>query len=235
MQVEQDMRELGRGQYISLDSITKSRSDNDRIMAAQALIEGQATFEQLSAMLGGGNMFTRMPGGWDRVRQMIRDSQGSMPVFGTAPMFIQEALLFPYLSGAEFMRQFKEKRPGQSVLDFVPVSTEQVLHPERLLDSLDVPLRVTLPRPQGGTVVYENGLGEFETRLVLFQQVKDAEVASRAARGWGGDRYMVVNTPQGAGLWSQSRAKHQRKGGHRHAAMLRKECPVFRRAPAVFH
>lgn len=123
-----------------------------------------------------------------------------MPVFGTAPMFIQEALLFPYLSGAEFMRQFKEKRPGQSVLDFVPVSTEQVLHPERLLDSLDVPLRVTLPRPQGGTVVYENGLGEFETRLVLFQQVKDAEVASRAARGWGGDRYMVVNTPQGAGL-----------------------------------
>ncbi len=187
-------------QYLPLDSVTKSRTENDRTMAAQAMIEGQATYEQLSVMLGGGNMFARMPGGWDRVRQMIRDSQGAMPVLGNAPVFIQETLLFPYLSGAEFVRQFKEKRPGQSVLDFVPASTEQLLHPDRLLDSLDVPLSVVLPRPSGGTLVYDNSLGEFETRLVLHQQLKHVETASRAAAGWGGDRYVVVNTPRGAGI-----------------------------------
>jgi hypothetical protein len=187
-------------QYLPLDSIQKLRNDNDRTMAAQAVIEGGATYEQLSAMLGGGNMFARLPGGWDRVRQMIRDSQGQMPVLGSAPMFIQETLLFPYLSGMEFTREFKEKRPGQSPLTLLPTSTEQVMHPEKLLDTLDAPMRVTLPRPTSGSVVYENGLGEFETRLLLHQQVKDVASASRAATGWGGDRYMVIRTAAGAAM-----------------------------------
>lgn len=189
-------------QYLPLDSLTKARTnDNDGAMAAQALIEGQATFEQLNIMLGGGgNMFARMPGGWDRVRQMIRDSQGSMPVLGNAPMFIQETLLFPYLSGAEYMRQVVERRPGTSPLTSVPGSTEQILHPGKNLDSLDLPVAITLPRPIAGSVVYENGLGEFETRLMLHQQLHDVATASRGAAGWGGDRYMVVNTPRGAGI-----------------------------------
>lgn len=187
-------------QYLPLDSVAKQSAENDRTMAAQAVIEGGATYEQLSVMLGGGNIFARLPGGWDRVRQMIREGQAAMPVFATAPMFIQETLLFPYLSGAEFTRQFKEQRPGKSQLESLPVSTEQVLHPEKLLDSLDLPVVLTLPRPESGTVVYENGLGEFETRLLLHQQLHDVGVASRAAAGWGGDRYHVVNTAQGAGL-----------------------------------
>jgi hypothetical protein len=187
-------------QHFPLDSVAKLRADNDRVMAAQAVVEGGATYEQLSVMLGGGNMFARMPGGWDRVRQMIRDSQGQMPVLGTAPMFIQETLLFPYLSGAEFTRAFKEKRPGQSPLSDLPRSTEQVMHPEKLLDTVDVPLKIELPRPLSGSVVYENGLGEFETRLFLHQQLKDVASASRAATGWGGDRYMVVRTPSGPAM-----------------------------------
>ena len=35
-------------QYISLDSIARTRGDNDRQAAAQAVIEGQAVFEQLA-------------------------------------------------------------------------------------------------------------------------------------------------------------------------------------------
>jgi hypothetical protein len=49
-------------------------------------------------------------------------------------------------------------------------------------------------------VVYENNLGEFETRLFLHQQLKDVASASRGASGWGGDRYMVVRTGSGAAL-----------------------------------
>ncbi len=187
-------------QYLPLDSIAKLRTDNDRTMAAQAVIEGGATYEQLSVMLGGGNMFARLPGGWDRVRQMIRDNMATMPVFATAPMFIQETLLFPYLSGAEFTRAFKEKRPGVSTLTALPTSTEQVMHPGKLLDSVEAPVTITLPRPAGGTLVYENGLGEFETRLLLHQQLKDVAAASRAATGWGGDRYQVIRTANGAAV-----------------------------------
>jgi hypothetical protein len=134
------------------------------------------------------------------VRELIRDAQGQMPVFATAPMLIQETLLFPYLSGAEFVMRFKEKRPGQVPYRPLPSSTEQVMHPERFLDSLDAPTRVVLPGPSGATVVYENDLGEFETRLLLFQFLKDVDAASRGSSGWAGDRYYVVNTPQGAGL-----------------------------------
>ena len=187
-------------QYFGLDSLQKIHGQNDRQTAAQAVIEGQATFEQMAAMFGGGNFVMRLPGGWDRVRQTIREVQGQMPLFAAAPMLIQETLLFPYLSGAEFVMRFKEKRPGQVPYRPLPSSTEQVMHPERFLDSLDEPTRVVLPGPTGASVVYENDLGEFETRLLLYQSLQDVDAASRGAAGWDGDRYYVVNTPQGAGL-----------------------------------
>jgi hypothetical protein len=189
-------------QYFPLDSLEKEHGDNDRTSAVQAVIEGEAVFEQMSAMLGGNNFAVALPGGWERVRQMIRDAQGTMPVFATAPMFIQESLLFPYLSGAEFVRHFKEKRPNQMPFRPPPTSTKQVLHPELFLDSLkgETPSRVVLPKPEGGSVVYENDLGEFETRLYLFQHLGDAGIAARGAAGWEGDRYLVVKTAQGTGL-----------------------------------
>jgi hypothetical protein len=49
-------------------------------------------------------------------------------------------------------------------------------------------------------VIYENDLGEFETRLFLYQHLNDIATAQRGAMGWGGDRYVAVNTPQGAGI-----------------------------------
>jgi hypothetical protein len=187
-------------QYLGLDSIGRMHGDNDRQAAAQAVIEGQATFEQMATMFGGGNFVMKLPRGWESVRQTIRDGMGQMPVFSTAPMLIQETLLFPYLSGAEFVMRFKEKRAGQVPYHPLPTSTEQVMHPERFLDSLDTPTRVVLPKPSGGTVVYENDLGEFETRLLLYQSLQDVGAAARGAAGWAGDRYYVVNTPRGAGL-----------------------------------
>ena len=187
-------------QYLNLDSLAKQRGDNDRQAAGQAVMEGQATFEQLSAMLGGGNFAMNLPGGWERVRETIRESQHAMPVFANAPMLIQETLLFPYLSGAEFVRRFKEKRTSADLYTRIPLSTEQVLHPEKLLDSVDAPFHVELPKPMGASLTYSNGLGEFETRLFLFQHLGDVSTAARGAAGWGGDRFDVVNTPQGAGI-----------------------------------
>ena len=99
-------------QYISLDSVQKVGGDNDRLSAAQSVFEGQAVYEQISIMLGGINIAINLPGGWDRIRDMIRENQASMPVFAAAPSVIQETLIFPYLSGAEFYRNYKERKPG---------------------------------------------------------------------------------------------------------------------------
>ena len=187
-------------QYFNLDSLGKVKGRNDRQVAAQAVIEGQATLEQLSSMLGGGVMLNNIPGGWDRVRETIRDAQNTMPVFAAAPLIIQETLLFPYLSGAEFMRNFKEKNPGKLPFDDMPVSTEQVMHADRFFVSRDAPTAITLPAVTGAEDAYENELGEFETRLFLFQHLKDRDAAYRGAAGWDGDRFVSFTTARGDGL-----------------------------------
>lgn len=180
-------------QYFNLDSLQKVRRHNDRQIAAQAVVEGQATFEQLASMLGSGTAIANLPGGWDRVRTVIRENNSSMPIFSSAPMLIQETLLFPYLSGAEFMRAFKEKYPGKSPFGQMPVSTEQVMHDDRYFLNRDDPTEVTLPAPPG-KVIYENNLGEFETRLFLFEHLKDRDAAYRGAAGWDGDRYVLFES-----------------------------------------
>ena len=47
---------------------------------------------------------------------------------------------------------------------------------------------------------FAKDLGEFETRLYLFEHVKDQNEAVRGASGWDGDRYAVLNTPLGPGI-----------------------------------
>jgi hypothetical protein len=187
-------------QYIALDSVQKIRDDNDRLSAAQSVFEGQAVYEQISIMLGGTNIAINLPGGWDRIREMIRENQASMPIFAAAPKVIQETLIFPYLSGAEFYRNYKERKPGSSVYNDMPTSTEQIIHPAAFFVNKDNPTRVSLGTLANATKVYENDLGEFETRLFLFQHLNDQNEAVRGAAGWDGDRYAVVNTPQGQGI-----------------------------------
>lgn len=188
-------------QYFPLDSVQTLHGDNDRQVAMQSVIEGQAMYEQMVIMLGGSDFGMRLPGGWDQIREMIRAQQASMPIFANAPVLIQETLLFPYLSGTEFNRQFKRARPGQ--VPFAPMasSTEQILHPEKYLDSLpDLPTRVTLGAPRGARLVHEDNLGEFETRLFLYQHLGDVGLAAKGASGWDGDRYLLVNTAAGNGI-----------------------------------
>ena len=184
-------------QYMSLDSLQLLRGDNDRQIAAHAVVEGQATIVQIQSMLGGADIATALPGGWDRVRDMIRESSSQMPVFATAPRIIQETLIFPYLSGAEFMRTFQQLRPGEAPYGDLPRSTEQIIHSRAYFSERDAPTRVTLPSPRIGRNRYQNNLGEFETRIFLYEHVKEQSAAVRGAAGWDGDRYVVIDTPRG--------------------------------------
>jgi hypothetical protein len=188
-------------QYANLDSLQKVTDDSDRLSAAQAVVEGQAQFEQISIMLGGSNNVALRVGGRDRIREMIRDNQSAMPVFATAPMVIQESLLFPYLSGADFVQRFKERRGAANLFAALPHSTEQILHTNAYFGSPpDEPSVVTLPAPRGASRVYDNDMGEFGTRLFLYQHLGDEQYAARAAAGWDGDRYLVVQGPGGRGI-----------------------------------
>ena len=119
-------------QYMSLNTILKLRRQNDRQMAGQAVAEGQATLSGIEAMVPGADV-SGVLGDWDTVRELIRAQQSAMPVFAGAPLFLQEGLLFPYVAGAQFMRDFdaRKARPGEEPYgDRLPVSTAQILHPD---------------------------------------------------------------------------------------------------------
>jgi hypothetical protein len=190
-------------QYVAIDSIQARTEDSDRQVAAQAVLEGQAVFMQLRVDPNAGPML-KMPGGWDRIRDMIRDGSGGMPVFASAPRTVREGLLFPYLGGADFVRRFIEQRPEKELLGDLPTSTRQILNDAAYFTPTaaerDQAVTVTLPPPTTGTVFFSNTLGEFETRLTLVQHLKDDEVARRAASGVDGDRFAVIRTESGDAL-----------------------------------
>jgi hypothetical protein len=187
-------------QYTNLDSLEHISGDDDRAAAAQAVVEGQATYEQMYIMAGGsGNLAVQLPGGWESIRTQIRDAQQNQPIFSSAPMVIQETLLFPYINGSDFVRRFKLQRPGKLPFDNLPVSTEQLMHDSAYFGKEpDVPSTVELPHIDG--TVDENNFGEFGTRLFLYKHTKDQDQSIRASNGWDGDRYALVKTPNGDAL-----------------------------------
>jgi hypothetical protein len=69
----------------------------------------------------------------------------------------------------------------------MPISTEQILHPARYVAG-DRPDALAFESPGRYTVRYEDGLGEFEIRLLLQQHLGDDSAAARFAAGWDGDR-----------------------------------------------
>jgi hypothetical protein len=208
-----------QGQYLSLDSLLDQPHQNDRRMAAQAVMEGQATLASLTALMPGQD-YDSLPDFWREFRQTVRAQQSNMPVFRSAPLIIREDLIFPYLAGADFVRWFRRWYPDTVPFGRrLPQSTEQVLHPDRYREA-DQP--VDLAFPSQADVVYQDGLGEFETRVLLTQLAGDESVGVAGALGWAGDRYAVLSTGQGDALvwWT---VWDTQEAGQRFAQLLEKE------------
>ena len=189
-------------QYVRLDSIITQRHVNDRRSAAQAILEGQATVAQIPVLMPEQKPDT-LPLGWFwKQRSVMAAQQAQMKEFARAPLWLREGLIFPYLGGADFNVWFRRKYFGRSVLDSMPRSTEQILHPERYADH-DEPTDIAFEGSRPGDVRWEDGLGEFETRLLFQQHLGNEAEAIMLASGWDGDRYQVLG---GAGGGAQAEA-----------------------------
>jgi len=186
-----------QGQHLPLDSILDARENNDRLTAAQAILEGQATLASLD-VLAPGQAVAQNPQFWEMYREQVRQQQSSMPIFRRAPLVLREALIFPYLQGAEFMHWWEEK--GRDSLPYgprMPVSTEQILHPDRYARG-DAPVALAFAPDSG--VEYEDVLGENEIRVILATLAGSDEVQTVVPIGWGGDRFRLYRTPAGEAL-----------------------------------
>lgn len=169
--------------------------DSERCAAIQALLEGDASLLEETWL-------------YEQATQQDMDdiiafySSYSSPVYERAPLFLQQDFLFPYTTGKEFVDYFYADGAWAAVDALYanpPVTTEQILHPEKYPD--DRPLPVELPDlaaqlDPGWEVVDEGVLGEWYTVLVLgFGTDASANLiegqARSAASGWGGDAYRV--------------------------------------------
>jgi hypothetical protein len=138
-----------------------------------------------------------------------------MPVLGDAPAVIRESLLFPYLGGLIFLQKHWAGPWGRvpPLGPDMPVSTEQVLHPGKFepgREDMPTDVRFLEEPPAGWTEVYTDNLGELETRLLLREFLPDREEADRAAAGWDGDRFRLLDGPHGevfvwATVWDTDR------------------------------
>ena len=219
-----------QGQYLPLDSILKATANNDRLTAAQAILEGQATLASLEVLAPGQDV-SKNPQFWDMYRDQVQQQQTTMPVFARAPLLIRQSLIFPYLDGAEFMHWWEASRYADTLPygSRMPVSTEQILHPERY-ERGDVPLPLAFAESGG---IYEDALGENEIRVLMATLAGSDEVQTVVPIGWGGDRFRVYDAGGGPALiwyvvWDDERSRDRFLGGS--GAALRRTARMGYRA-----
>ncbi len=170
------------------------QADSEKCAAIQALIEGDAVTSELLWFSENG---TRQD--YNDIMDMY-DSFES-PVMDSAPPYMEADLYFPYEAGPVFVESFTDEGGYASlaeVYDNLPVSTEQIMHPERYPDDtipVDLP-DMTDILGEGWTLYDQNVMGEWYTYLILNKaydldwQLSD-ETAGEAAEGWGGDAYAI--------------------------------------------
>ena len=123
------------------------------------------------------------------------------PLFDGAPPVVRRRTL-SYQTGATFFAEISDSGASAAarlVYGNPPVSTEQIIHPDKYLGG-EQPVLVELPElasalGQEWTQSYSGTLGESLLRLYLVELSEDEYV--EAASGWGGDAYVVLDSSTG--------------------------------------
>lgn len=181
-------------QHFGLEELQRAAGDNDDVGAAlNALIEGDATYVMAASMFGGPG-FERYPS-MDRRMRELAESKTFANSFPDIPPIVGDRMMFSYLAGLNFVSQGRIRGGWDRVNDAwktPPVSTEQILHPERFYDRYDEPTVIALPDlsaalGRGWKRGYTNTLGELGVRSLL--TTFGETFPDRHADGWDGDAY----------------------------------------------
>ena len=226
-------------QLYGLDAMQESiKGDDDMSLAFSALVEGDATLL----------MFVEMDGEHDvthmdpvAMRATFNIMSWMLPLAGgktyrSAPAIFRDSLVFPYFQGMLFVLAVAGEGGWEAVHEVYsnpPLSTEQILHPDKYLRNVDLPQQVSLPdvsdvladdwQRLGG-----NCLGELQTRILL----KRVPGGSVAAAGWDGDRYDVYRNSQGnlalvyASVWDSPRDAEEFESAYRRYRQPRDPVPT---------
>jgi hypothetical protein len=170
-----------------------ARPNEDAELARDAVLEGSAMAAMVDYLMAGtGRSLKDLP---EFDPSMLLGELESTPTLKSAPPFLKDALIFPYISGLNFSAAVL-KNSGWPALAGVfekpPVSTQQILHPAAYKTG-KTPSTVSLPSfdkilGKDWAKLDENIMGEFGWKEVLKQFLDDDRAKSLAA-AWDGDRY----------------------------------------------
>jgi hypothetical protein len=166
----------------------------DREEAAFALVEGDAVSVERRVMRG--ETWVKRP-----LEEVAREEDDRFSSYRKGigaffPPLLTETFIFRYRDGLRFVETLRRARPAADLNEVFrrpPVSSEQVLHPEKYLAGetpREVEADVRAFADEGWRLTATTPLGEIGARGLLMAGVA-AEEAKRAAAGWGGDRSFV--------------------------------------------
>ena len=185
-------------QHFRLDKYIHDDARNDDAQTARlAVMEGQASWLMSAYM-------SKEAGGPADVPEAVLTLMASSiesgadhyPVFSQAPLYIRESLVFPYAQGMMFQDAIFRKHGRESfgqVFQSAPVSTQQILHPEKYLEQVQpsLPPFPQLPSSKGFRTLAEGTLGELDYRVLLTEFIGKEEAESTAAH-LAGSVYQLV-------------------------------------------
>lgn len=186
-------------QHFGFSRYIRALDEGDRseeLGAEQALVEGDA---ELVREL----FISRYLKGADQAAASLGDGVDGPSPYAGVPPYLVNSLLFPYSEGLRFVES-RHVAGGFGAVDAAyrqpPISTEQILHPDRYLAG-ERPVAPALGdlNAAGCTTVRSGVLGEFDMREVLHQHL-NPDVAGQAADGWGGDIFRLVRCGGSVGL-----------------------------------
>ena len=170
-----------------------ARPNEDAELARDAVLEGSAMAAMVEYLMQGtGRSLKDLP---EFDPSMLIGDLDNTPTLNSAPPFLKDALIFPYISGLNFSAAVLRNSgwPAMAgVFEKPPVSTQQILHPAAYKTG-KTPSTVFLPPldkilGKEWAKLDENIMGEFGWKEVLKQFLDDGRAKSLAA-SWDGDRY----------------------------------------------
>lgn len=167
--------------------------------ARQSIIEGQAMVVLFDYQLAPvGKTVEGAPDLVDSMKTSMLDEE-STPMYAKAPIYLREAMLFPYTYGMDFVRAVLAKRGKQAafagVFEHPPLDTRQIMEPASYLAG-EPPTQikiVPLEKVLGAAWRRDDfsGLGEIDLRVILRQWAGKA-IAAKLAPEWRGGYYMTL-------------------------------------------
>ncbi len=178
-------------QHFSLAAKLRPSVNGDQVLALRSIAEADAILSEHAYLFGG------LDGAVEYVLQLIQSGAGE-PVFSGVPAVIADKMQFQYSEGLKFVSRFIGNHgwlPVNMIYKYPPLSTEQILHPDKYSAVPDPPTHITLKEVgslfSGEWREIENDtLGELMVRC-LFSQFLGSRDAAVVASGWDGDRFVA--------------------------------------------